>query len=80
MTQFVEIPSQRLQAEVLQSLLEEYASRDGTDYGERELSLAEKVGNLRGLIEQGELLILYEVEGEHWDLVPTAQANQLLAQ
>jgi uncharacterized protein YheU (UPF0270 family) len=80
MTQFVEVPAQRLQPEVLQSLLEEYASRDGTDYGEQELSLARKVGNLRAQIEQGQLLILYEVDGEHWDLVPAEQANLLLEQ
>ncbi len=46
MTQFVEVPPQRLQADILQALLEEFASRDGTDYGERELSLEQKVGSL----------------------------------
>jgi uncharacterized protein YheU (UPF0270 family) len=80
MTQFVEVPPQRLQPEVLQALLEEYASRDGTDYGEQELSLSRKVSNLRQQIQQGDLLILYEIEGEHWDLVPTEQANLLLEQ
>ena len=78
MTQFVEVPPQRLQPEVLQALLEEYASRDGTDYGEQELSLSRKVSNLRQQIQQGDLLILYEIEGEHWDLVPAEQANLLL--
>lgn len=80
MTQFVEVPPERLQPEVLQALLEEYASRDGTDYGEQELSLSRKVSNLRQQIQQGDLLILYEVEGEHWDLVPAEQANLLLEQ
>jgi uncharacterized protein YheU (UPF0270 family) len=78
MTQFVEVPPQQLQADVLQALLEEYASRDGTDYGEQELSLAQKVSNLRKQVIQGDLLILYEVEGEHWDLVPAEQAKLLL--
>ena len=80
MTQFVEVPPQRLQPEVLQSLLEEYASRDGTDYGEQELSLSRKVSNLRQQMQRGDLLILYEVEGEHWDLVPAEQAKLLLEQ
>jgi uncharacterized protein YheU (UPF0270 family) len=78
MAQFVEVPPQRLEANVLQALLEEYASRDGTDYGERELSLEQKVGSLRGLMHRGELLILYDVDSEHWDLVPSAQARELL--
>ena len=78
MTQFVEVPPQRLAADVLQGLLEEYASRDGTDYGARELSLAQKVGGLRAQMNRGELLIVYEVDGEHWDLLPQTQARALL--
>lgn len=78
MSQFVEVPPQRLDATVLQALLEEYASRDGTDYGERELSLEQKAGNLLAQLQQGELLILYEVDGEHWDLLPKEQARKLL--
>ena len=69
-----------MQPEVLQALLEEYASRDGTDYGEQELPLSRKVSNLRQQIQQGDLLILYEIEGEHWDLVPAEQAKLLLEQ
>jgi len=80
MTQFIEVPPQRLQADVLQSLLEEYASRDGTDYGEQEFSLEQKVCSLRSQITRGDLRILYETEGEHWDLVPVEQARSLLDQ
>ena len=78
MTQFVEVPPQRLQTDILQALLEEYASRDGTDYGERELSLEQKVSSLRAQIQRGELLIVYEVESEQWDLLPADQARALL--
>ena len=78
MTQFVEVPPQRLGADTLQAVLEEYASRDGTDYGERELSLEQKVGSLRTQIQRGELVIVFEVECEHWDLLPKEQARQLL--
>ena len=63
---------------VLQALLEEYASRDGTDYGETELSLEQKVSDLRVKMERGELLIVYDAGSEHWDLLPTDHAQQLL--
>ncbi|MCB1698094.1 MAG: YheU family protein [Pseudomonadales bacterium] len=79
MTQFVEVPPQRLQADVLQALLEEYASRDGTDYGARELSLEQKVASLRAQMARGDLLIVYEVDGEHWDLLPREAARNLIA-
>lgn len=78
MTQFVEVPPQRLPPEVLQALLEEYASRDGTDYGERELTLDQKVGSLRSQMHRCELLIVYETDSEHWDIVPAEQARALL--
>jgi uncharacterized protein YheU (UPF0270 family) len=78
MAEFVLVPTQRLQAEVLQALLEEYASRDGTDYGERERTLEEKVAQLLHQLRTEELQILYDVDSEQWDLLPRAQAEQLL--
>ena len=59
MSQFVEVPPNRLQADILQALLEEFATRDGTDYGERELSLEQKVGDLRAKLHRGELMLLH---------------------
>jgi hypothetical protein len=67
-----------LQAEVLQALLEEFATRDGTDYGERELNLEEKVERLQRQLRAGDLHVLYDVDCEQWDLVPRAQAELLL--
>jgi uncharacterized protein len=78
MTQFVEVPLQRLQADTLQALLEEFASRDGTDYGERELSLQQKVGQLGSQLRSGELMLLFETDCEQWDLLPRDQALPLL--
>jgi uncharacterized protein YheU (UPF0270 family) len=78
MAQFVKVPLQRLQADVLQALLEEFATRDGTDYGSREVSLDEKVERLRRQLLAEELNLVYDVDSEHWDLLPRAQAEQLL--
>ena len=78
MTQFVEVPPQRLQPDILQALLEEFASRDGTDYGERELSLAQKVDKLRAQMQRRELLIVFDVDSEQWDLLPAQRARELL--
>jgi uncharacterized protein YheU (UPF0270 family) len=78
MAEFVRVPVQRLQADVLQALLEEYASRDGTDYGERERTLEEKVAQLLRQLRTDELQILYDVRSEQWDLLPRAQAEELL--
>ena len=78
MAQFVAVPPQRLQPDVLQALLEEYVNRDGTDYGERERTQQEKVGSLQRQLRDGDLRILYDSDSEQWDLVPRAQAELLL--
>jgi uncharacterized protein len=78
MAHFVAVPPQRLQADVLQALLEDFASRDGTDYGEREFTLDEKVERLQRQLRAGELHILFDADSEQWDLLPRAQAELLL--
>jgi uncharacterized protein YheU (UPF0270 family) len=78
MANFVGVPVERLGADLLVSLLEEFASRDGTDYGEREVSLEEKVSELRAQLSAGELRILYDADSEEWDLVSSERAHCLL--
>ena len=78
MAEFVVVPLQRLQGETFLALLEEFASRDGTDYGEHECTLEQKATTLRTQLEKGELQILYDTDSEQWDLVPAEQAAVLL--
>jgi uncharacterized protein YheU (UPF0270 family) len=74
--EFVLVPLERVDAGVLNSMLEEYASRDGTDYGARELELGEKVANLRAQLRTGSLAIVYDLASEQWDLLPQEQLAQ----
>lgn len=78
MSEYIQVPIARLEQQVLQALLEEFASRDGTDYGQRELTLEEKAGNLRRQLEAGDVLLVYHSPSEEWDLVSSDQANALL--
>jgi uncharacterized protein YheU (UPF0270 family) len=78
MAEFVSVPLHRLQPEVLLALLEEFVTRDGTDYGEREHSLEEKVQRLDTQLRSGDLQILYDVDSEQWDIVTPVQAEELL--
>lgn len=77
MAQFIRVPTGRLAEEVLTALLEEYASRDGTDYGEREHSLGEKVDNLRAQLARKDLEIIYDQDSEQWDLLPRDELARL---
>ena len=78
MADYTQVPVERIESSVLQALLEEFASRDGTDYGARELTLAEKAGNLRRQLETGDICILFHHPTEQWDLVDCRRVAELL--
>ncbi|WP_231756985.1 YheU family protein [Microbulbifer elongatus] len=63
------IPYKQLDPDTLQNLLEEYATRDGTDYGEREVSLAHKVASLRRQLDDKTVVIWFEPGEESINLV-----------
>ncbi len=69
MAQFVQIPLERMEADILRAMLEDFASRDGTDYGLHELSLEEKVANLQAQLQAGDLAVVYDLASEEWDLL-----------
>lgn len=79
MANLLDIPLARLAPDALAGLLEEFASRDGTDYGERELSLEQKVVQLRTQLASGDMHLLYDSDSETWDLVSRDAAQALLA-
>ena len=69
MAQFVQVPIRQLAADTLQALLEEYATRDGTDYGDRERSLEEKTASLQRQLAAGDLALVFDLDSEQYDLI-----------
>ncbi len=53
------IPYQDLAQATLENLIEEFVTREGTDYGEYELSLQDKVSSVKQGLTTGELVILF---------------------
>lgn len=56
----MQIPHTALSPEALQNLLEEFVTREGTDYGLHAYSLDDKVKQVRRQIETGRAVILYD--------------------
>ena len=67
------MPILNISPEALKGLLEEYASRDGTDYGLVEVTIDEKTKILREQLERGELSILFDEETQEFDIVMREQ-------
>lgn len=64
------IPHDALQEETLIALIEDFVTRDGTDYGEQELSRQAKVEQVRRQLERGEAVITYDEETGSCALMP----------
>ncbi|PKG40554.1 YheU family protein [Psychromonas sp. Urea-02u-13] len=69
------IPYQSLDNETLHNLIESFILREGTDYGEAEISLNEKSQKVRLQIESGAVLILYSELSESVTLIAKEQFN-----
>jgi hypothetical protein len=65
----VEVPHAQLAPEVLRRLVEEFVTRDGTDYGAIERTLAEKVAAVMQQLETGEAAIVVDAERDTIDIV-----------
>jgi len=54
------IPVSQLQEETLNNILEEFITREGTDYGDYEVSLQQKVDRLKRQIVQGDVVVVFD--------------------
>jgi len=65
----VVIPHTELSAEALRGVVESFVLREGTDYGEREISLEQKVAQVLRQLERGEARIIFDAKLETVDIV-----------
>lgn len=72
------IPPERLAPETLTALVEAFITREGTDYGLEEFSLADKVEQVRKQLDKGEVLIVFDAETDSINLLPRREAAALL--
>ena len=69
------IPHRELSAAALRGVLESFVLREGTDYGERELSLEQKVSQVLRQLERGEAQIVFDATLESVDIVVSKPAK-----
>ncbi len=65
----VAVPYTELRPELLRSVVESFVLREGTDYGEREVSLDTKIGHVIRQLERGEAHIIFDPQSESIDIV-----------
>jgi uncharacterized protein YheU (UPF0270 family) len=60
----LKIPYDQLNPEALQGVIEEFVTRDGTDYGENEVSLETKISQVLGQLKSGKAVIVFDQDSE----------------
>ena len=60
----LKIPYDQLSSEALHGVLEEFVTRNGTDYGEIEVSLETKISQVLGQLKSGKAVIIFDQDSE----------------
>jgi uncharacterized protein YheU (UPF0270 family) len=74
------IPYQELSADTLDGLIEAFVLREGTEYGEQDISLNDKVAQVKLQLQADQLVILYSELHESVDIITKQQWRQLVKQ
>jgi uncharacterized protein YheU (UPF0270 family) len=67
--EFVIVPHAELAADLLHAVVESFVLREGTDYGEREHTLEEKVSRVIAQLKRGEANIVFDPESQSVSIV-----------
>jgi uncharacterized protein len=65
------VPYTELSEGALRGVLESFVLREGTEYGERDVSLEQKVAQVTRQLQRGEAQIVFDPESETIDVVVT---------
>ena len=67
------IPWKDLDSETLDNLIESFVLREGTDYGEQERSLKQKVEDVRRQLNSGDVVLVWSELHESINIMPRGQ-------
>ena len=56
----IKLPIERLSPEALNGVIEEFVSRNGTDYGITEVPLETKIRQVKGQLKSGHAVLIYD--------------------
>jgi uncharacterized protein len=71
------IPYTELSEDALRGVLESFVLREGTEYGERDVSLEQKVAQVVRQLQRGEVQIVFDPGSESIDIVVVKPAGRM---
>ena len=70
------IPYQELPPETLIAIIESFVLQEGTEYGAAEVSLADKIEQVKQQLEQGDVVLVYSELHENVNILPKAHFQE----
>jgi uncharacterized protein YheU (UPF0270 family) len=80
MIRYVEVPHSALSPAALEGLIEEFITREGTEYGHQEHALPDMRAGVRKQIERGLVAIVFDPDSETTTLINRSDLERLSAQ
>lgn len=74
------IPFEQLSPDALRGLIEDFVTRNGTDYGDIEVSLETKIKQVMRQLKSGEVVIAYNHDEEYCNIITKEDAHNILDQ
>lgn len=71
------IPYEQLSSDALQGLIEEFITREGTDYGVEEVSLSTKVAQIKQQLQRREVVVVFDLASESVSILSRRDAQLL---
>lgn len=70
------IPLEAVDADTLDNIIEAFILREGTDYGEEEMSLAEKISDVKQQLANNQAVLVYSELYETVNIMPADQFEE----
>lgn len=70
------IPYKDIPPDTLDSIVESFVLREGTDYGEHEKSLNQKVNDIKRQLKNGDIVLVWSELHETINIMPKGQFNE----
>jgi uncharacterized protein YheU (UPF0270 family) len=76
----IEVPWREIAPETLDALIEEFVTREGTEYGETDVPLARKVAQVREQLRRNDVCIVFDEAMQSVNLMTRRQFSERLGQ
>ena len=70
------IPVEQINTDTLGNLIEAFITREGTDYGANEVSLAEKVRQIKKQLRMGDIVVVFDAASESANIMSKLQYEE----